>query len=446
MKKNKLLKSGMITFAIILALMFWMLPTSASAEETTTKPVTSIVVGGSSYMVVGEEQTLKATVVTPYDATTDYTWASSDPSIVTVDATGFVKALSAGNATITATATNGGIHDSMTIVVSEAAVEAVTVNPSEVWVIKDDEGPYDLNVSVQPSNACQYVMWSGNKVGPVQVNEAEDGKGYYINDVEGVGTFEVYAIAVADTSKYTPLTVHVCDSTESLTLDPTSLNLEVGEESTINATVKPETACPNVTWTSSDDKIANVTDGKVTAIAAGKATITATSLDGKTATCEVIVKEATAEEQTVIVYRLYNPCTGEHLYTTDAHEKDVLYQKHGWGFEGIGWYAPSSGEKVYRLYQPGLDNHLYTTDVNEVNVLTSKYGWVKDNNGEALFYSGGNVGIYRVYNAGLKGMHHMTTDANEYNTLPKYGWKQEGLKLNAKALGAPISTTQYYKK
>ena len=30
-------------------------------------------------------------------------------------------------------------------------------------------------------------------------------------------------------------------------------------------------------------------------------------------------------------------------------------------------------------------------------------GWVKDNGGQPVFYSGGDVDIYRVYNYGLKG-------------------------------------------
>lgn len=131
------------------------------------------------------------------------------------------------------------------------------------------------------------------------------------------------------------------------------------------------------------------------------------------------------------IYRLYNPVNGEHLYTTDANEKNVLSSKHGWKYEGIGWHAPTSGTPVYRLYNPVLANHLYTTDTNEVNVLTSRNGWVKDNNGNPVFYSGGNVNILRVYNYGLKGMHHLTTDTNEYKTLPQYGWKQEGVAFKA---------------
>ena len=46
-----------------------------------------------------------------------------------------------------------------------------------------------------------------------------------------------------------------------------------------------------MTWSTSDAAIATVTNGKVTAVKAGKATITVTTEDGaKTATCEVTVK------------------------------------------------------------------------------------------------------------------------------------------------------------
>lgn len=148
-------------------------------------------------------------------------------------------------------------------------------------------------------------------------------------------------------------------------------------------------------------------------------------------------------EQTV--YRLYNKYNGEHLYTTDQHEKDILFTQHGWGYEGEAWYAPNPGQgtPVYRLYNAGLQNHLYTTDSNEVRILTSKHGWTVDNHHQPVFYSGGSATIYRVYNKGLRGLHHWTTDLNEYNTLPSHGWKQEGVKLYGERIGTAIQT-QYY--
>lgn len=142
------------------------------------------------------------------------------------------------------------------------------------------------------------------------------------------------------------------------------------------------------------------------------------------------------------IYRLYNAENGEHLYTSDENEKEVLYGQYGWGYEGVAWYAPLDGNPVYRLYNSQLCNHLYTTDLNEVQTLTSTDPtWSIDNNGQPLFYAGGDVLIYRVYNKELNGMHHLTTDLNEYNILPTYGWTQEGTSLNAVKLGEPIQTT-----
>lgn len=142
------------------------------------------------------------------------------------------------------------------------------------------------------------------------------------------------------------------------------------------------------------------------------------------------------------IYRLYNPDNGEHLYTTDANERDTLYATYGWGYEGVAWYSADEGTPVYRLYNNVLCNHLYTTDLNEIKVLTSmdNTAWTVDNNNEPLFYSAGDVSIYRVYNEGLNGMHHLTTDKNEYDTLPAYGWTQEGVSLKAVAVGEPITT------
>lgn len=140
------------------------------------------------------------------------------------------------------------------------------------------------------------------------------------------------------------------------------------------------------------------------------------------------------------IYRLYNRHNHEHLYTTDENEKNVLYQEHNWGYEGIGWYAPDNGIPVYRLYNAGLQNHLYTSDSNEIQVLTQQHGWVQDNNGQPVFYSGGPVSIYRVYNQPLRGLHHWTTDLNEYQTLPAHGWQQEGIKFHAQRIGEPIQT------
>jgi hypothetical protein len=75
------------------------------------------------------------------------------------------------------------------------------------------------------------------------------------------------------------------------------------------------------------------------------------------------------------VYRLYNPNSGEHFYTTSTSEKNHLVSL-GWSYEGIAWYSvpSSSGTSVYRLYNPNSGEHFYTTSTSEKNHLVS-LGW-----------------------------------------------------------------------
>jgi hypothetical protein len=76
----------------------------------------------------------------------------------------------------------------------------------------------------------------------------------------------------------------------SVAVSPKTLNLEEGQTGTLTATVKPDNATnKTVTWTTSNDKVATVANGVVTAVGKGTATITAAA-DGKTATCTVTVK------------------------------------------------------------------------------------------------------------------------------------------------------------
>lgn len=87
-----------------------------------------------------------------------------------------------------------------------------------------------------------------------------------------------------------------------VTLNQTELPLGVGSSSTLTATVAPDNATNKaVTWSTSDEAVATVADGVVTAVAEGTATITATTVDGGfTASCAVTVTAAaTAEGYTV---------------------------------------------------------------------------------------------------------------------------------------------------
>lgn len=137
---------------------------------------------------------------------------------------------------------------------------------------------------------------------------------------------------------------------------------------------------------------------------------------------------AAAPSGTQVMWRLYNPNTGEHFYTANTNECDVL-SKAGWSEEGVAWLAPtSSTTPVYRLYNPvvtGGDHH-YTMDSNERDMLVSK-GWRYEGVG---WYSDDahGVALQRLYNPhAATGTHHYTVDTNERDSLVRAGWRSEGV-------------------
>ena len=75
-----------------------------------------------------------------------------------------------------------------------------------------------------------------------------------------------------------------------------------------------------------------------------------------------------------VMFRLYNPNSGEHFYTASADERDGLV-KLGWNFEGTGWTAPfENGSPVFRLYNANAGDHHYTTSEEERDMLVAA-GW-----------------------------------------------------------------------
>lgn len=132
--------------------------------------------------------------------------------------------------------------------------------------------------------------------------------------------------------------------------------------------------------------------------------------------------------ETVAMYRLYNVSNKEHFYTSSFNEAKTLLQI-GWGeYEGVGWYAPKSGQPVYRLYQPGFKDHHYTMSVNERDTLVTKHGWKYEG---IAWYSDyeETIPVYRAYHPALQsGSHNYTKDAYEQNILTtQRGWKNEGI-------------------
>lgn len=124
------------------------------------------------------------------------------------------------------------------------------------------------------------------------------------------------------------------------------------------------------------------------------------------------------------VFRLYNPNTGEHFFTSDVSEANDNANR-GWSYEGIAWFhcAPK-GIPMYRLYNPYAGFHMFTTNAYEKNDLIAQ-GW----NDEGIAFNvepSSNKPIYRSYNP-FNGQHMWTADYDEHQHVVRCGWQNEGV-------------------
>ena len=130
----------------------------------------------------------------------------------------------------------------------------------------------------------------------------------------------------------------VSDTIKSLTIHPTAVSLNkttdtiiVGDTSTLIATLSPgDSANKNVNWKSSDTKIATVDNtGKVTAVSAGNATITATIVDGsKAASCTVTVNGTTNQQYPITIEQLPIDITIKNPDSIGNVYMDAMYKNN----------------------------------------------------------------------------------------------------------------------
>jgi len=214
-------------------------------------------------------------------------WTSSDESVATVDATGMVVAVSAGEADITASVTDSEMSAVCKVTVKVAAKD-ITV-PDNLDVKLNDGNETTVEATVSPADATDV------KVSYASTDEAvatvdKDGRVQVLQP----GECDIVTTLTQEDKKVVEKKTHIKAyyEVEGITLDKTEGVLTAGNTVALNATVLPEEIADEttVTWTSSDEKVATVDEnGKVTAIAAGEATITANAGE-KSATYKLTVQ------------------------------------------------------------------------------------------------------------------------------------------------------------
>ena len=144
----------------------------------------------------------------------------------------------------------------------------------------------NLRATVYPSNASnKKCTWSSSNTSVATV----DGNGKVTAKKAGTATITV-TTANGKTASCNVTVQAVQAVPTSVSLNKTSLALEIGKSYTLTKTVSPSNAVTSYTWSSSNTSVATVDkNGKVTAKASGTATITVKTSNGKTANCKVTV-------------------------------------------------------------------------------------------------------------------------------------------------------------
>ncbi len=169
------------------------------------------------------------------------------------------------------------------------AVTGITLDKTSVSIPQATTAT--VKATVSPSNATnKSVKWTSSNESVATVS------GGIIKGVS-IGTATITATTNNGKTATVKVTVtkndNIIDAT-GVTISPSSLTLTTGKTGTLTATVSPSNATDKtVTWTSSNESVAKVSGGTVTAVAEGTATITAKTSNGKTATATVTVEGKT---------------------------------------------------------------------------------------------------------------------------------------------------------
>lgn len=257
----------------------------ATCTVKVEEPVKSIALSKTSLDIIeGAVYTLKANLLPANATNKTVTWSTSDASIAKVSG-GVITAVKTGTATISAKTSNG-IVAKCTVMVRKP-VQSISVSQTELAMhtLKTAK----LNATVLPSDAWdKTVKWTSSDE---EIATVKDGL------ITAHKAGEVTITAISSNNLTASCVVTITDiPVESVTLSVSELEMNTNKTAQLVATVLPEDATfKNVVWTSDNEEIATVEDGLITAHKAGEVIITATSSNGLTAQCKVIITDIPAE-------------------------------------------------------------------------------------------------------------------------------------------------------
>ena len=260
-------------------------------------------------------------------------WDSSNPDAVTVSSDGVLTAVGDGNATITATASNGLVAKCDTKSTTNVIpATGISLDNTEVKMYAGDA--YTLKATITPTNTTsKNVTWTSSNTSVATVS-----RGVIIGIKEGTTTI------TASTNNGKTATAKVTVSKKiiepySVSIDKQAATISVDGKVTLVASITPYNATnKTITWTSSDTSVATVNNGVVTGRKAGTTTITAKTSNGKTATSKI-----TVSAQAINVTGISLNTTNIKLNAGQSTTLKVTYTPNNATNQSVSWSSSNTG-------------------------------------------------------------------------------------------------------
>lgn len=231
-------------------------------------------------LTLGEDATAKLMLsIFPSDASESVSWTVEDPTVATVDQEGNITCVAMGDTYVTVQSDSGvEATCAIKVISKDEVVQTVEVNKKAIEIFEGENRI--IQTRVKPAQALDKTVTFTSSDPAIASISGE-------SIITGVskGTCTVYATASSGVSAEIAVTVKGA----SVKLNKDSMQLKPGANAALKVQLKPAALTTAVTWASTDEAVATVDGGNVTAVAEGSCSITASLPNGASATCRVMV-------------------------------------------------------------------------------------------------------------------------------------------------------------
>lgn len=267
------MKNQIKLFCIALAGAFMLTACGGPKLIGVTLPETPLV------LATGETATAETSYTydgeTPENAQPEVVYTSSDEAIATVDENGVITGVAEGETTITATVGELSASRTVSVIIPVESLEA------ESMALHLADGPVALSYTVVPERFTGDLTFASADESIATVDAA--------GQVTPVAVGDTTVTVTAPNGMTATAAVHVWDGPKALTLTPgkTEITTGGGTQIAVADEAGNEVAAESLTWTSSDESIATVTEGWVDVTGTGAVTITASTEYGVSTSVEL---------------------------------------------------------------------------------------------------------------------------------------------------------------